>query len=410
MLPTPRGGERSSFNYKWCHDGANATRVFRSRYAGATVLVGTLGLGAAAPGISAQLMYFNLACRSLLALIAWSAVSVAISAMWMVHTGPKKVASAMVLVVILTAILAILGALGGIGARRARGEQSAQPSEGSPTWPRALDGDVSPELDLTVVVPFYNPGIALGRHIREVAAVLADRGISFEIIAVSDGSTDGSVEALRALCPDTVRCMELPTNNGKGEALRVGLAAGRGRYLGFIDADGDIPAATLGPFVDAIQDGWPDIVTGSKRHPASSVVYPPLRRVYSWGYQQLLRVLFRLNVQDTQTGVKLIRRQVVADTLPYMLEKRFAFDLELFVVARLAGYGHFLELPVRIGERYSSTVSWAAVKGMMLDTAAIFYRLHILHYYEPARARDGKRAPASAAATVDTQTKGGEAS
>lgn len=297
------------------------------------------------------------------------------------------------------AISTVVGGLGifpGVVARRHKGSLRPLAATGAYDPRSTLDTAGPADLDLTVVVPFYNPGVALGRHVGEIAAVLEDRGVSYEVIAVSDGSTDGSVETLRSLCPETVRCVELPINMGKGEALRVGLAAGRGRYLGFIDADGDIPASTLGAFVDAIQDGWPDVVTGSKRHPDSSVVYPPLRRVYSWGYQQLLRILFRLNVQDTQTGVKLIRRQVVADTLPYMLEKRFAFDLELFVVARLVGYSRFLELPVTIRERYSSTVSWSAVKGMMLDTAAIFYRLHLLRYYEPARIRGLERAAALA--------------
>src|SRR5207302_936457 len=122
----------------------------------------------------------------------------------------------------------------------------------------------------------------------------------------------------------------------------------------------------------------PDIVFGSKRHPMSLVDYPATRRLYSWGYQQLIRLLFRLNVRDTQTGIKLARRDVLARSLPLMIEKRFAFDLELFVVARHLGYTRFFEAPVKIGERFSSTISLHAVRGMLLDTFAIFYRLRLL--------------------------------
>lgn len=61
---------------------------------------------------------------------------------------------------------------------------------------------------------------------------------------------------------------------------------------------------------------------GSKGHPLSDVEYPFLRHFYSWGYQQLIRVLFRLNLRDSQTGIKLMRRDVVAAVLPRMAEKQ----------------------------------------------------------------------------------------
>jgi hypothetical protein len=103
--------------------------------------------------------------------------------------------------------------------------------------------------------------------------------------------------------------------------------------------------------------------------------------VYSWGYQQLNRALFQLPTRDTQTGIKLIRRETLAAVLPKMVEKRFAFDLELLVVARRMGYCNFVELPVQITERFTSTISLKSVWGMLLDTFAIFYRLRILHFY-----------------------------
>jgi len=138
----------------------------------------------------------------------------------------------------------------------------------------------------------------------------------------------------------------------------------------------------LSNFLEIIDREHPDIIFGSKRHPRSKVVYPPLRRIYSWGYQQLNQALFHLPVRDTQTGVKVVRRDVLAAVLPRMVEKRFAFDLELFVVARQQGFRNFVETPVSIGERFSSTVSLRSVRNMLIDTLAIFYRLRVLHFYE----------------------------
>ena len=237
------------------------------------------------------------------------------------------------------------------------------------------------EIDLSLVIPFYNPGHRLASHVRAVVDVLRSERVTFEVIAVSDGSTDGSPSSITGI--DQVRIVELAENQGKGAALRVGLAQGRGRYLGFIDGDGDIPARQLSQFLAAISAADPDVVLGSKIHPDSDVVYPPLRRLYSFGYRQLTRLLFRLPTRDTQTGIKLIRRETLAAVLPKMLEKRFAFDLELLVVARRMGYRNFVELPVQIAERFTTTISPKAVWRTLLDTLAIFYRLRVAHFYGP---------------------------
>ncbi len=172
-----------------------------------------------------------------------------------------------------------------------------------------------PVLDLTVVVPYYNPGPVLRSTVERAVEVLSATGISFEIVTVSDGSTDGSDASLAGLPSDLVVQVVLP-HAGKGKAVRAGLARGRGRYLGFIDGDGDVPPELLAEFVTVVEQRHPDVVLGSKRHPDSQVVYPLARRLYSWGYQQLVRALFHLDVRDTQAGIKLVRREVLAEVLP----------------------------------------------------------------------------------------------
>jgi glycosyltransferase involved in cell wall biosynthesis len=210
--------------------------------------------------------------------------------------------------------------------------------------------------------------------------------MTFEIITVSDGSTDGSPFTLDGFSESVVRRLSFATNVGKGHALRAGLGMGRGRYLGFIDADGDISPEFLSPFVSIMQSDEPDVIIGSKRHPGSSVHYPPLRRLYSWGYQRLIHLLFRLNVKDTQVGIKLVDRRVIADVLPLLRESRFALDLELLVLARRLGYTRIVEAPVRIEERFGSTISLKAVWLLLVDTVALFFRYAVRHDYDAALA------------------------
>jgi glycosyltransferase involved in cell wall biosynthesis len=245
-----------------------------------------------------------------------------------------------------------------------------------------LAGSAATAPELTIVMPYFNPGQSLGRNVLDVLEVLEKTDLDFEVIAVSDGTTDGSGSTIDELEKSRrVRRIDLARHKGKGEALRVGLNQGRGRYLGFIDADGDLPASLLGRFVSEIRSGEVDVVLGSKRHLDSDVEYPIVRRIYSWGFQQLVRMLFDLEIRDTQTGIKVLRREVVESVLPLMMEQRYCFDLELLVLARDAGFDRFEEMPVRIERQFGSTISFKAVGGILADTFSVWWRWRVVKQY-----------------------------
>lgn len=96
----------------------------------------------------------------------------------------------------------------------------------------------------------------------------------------------------------------------------------------------------------------------------------------------MLRLLFHLEVRDTQVGLKLFRREVLAAVLPRIVVKRYAFDLELLVVAHHLGFTRVVEAPVRIGHRFSSTINRQAITSILRETAAIFYRKNVVRYYD----------------------------
>ena len=351
-----------------------ASTLFGSTYDASGDVIGFLAFGAVSLSLLSVLMQFHLAGQfSTAGALAWVGVGIVVLLTVVFHDSLTQVAMVKLGSVLFVTLLMLSLAF-------ARKEPAERPSVNS----QKLDKPEG-ELDLTMVVPYYNPGPALRANIENIVDVLKSLDISFEVIAVSDGATDGSEKSLEGLDPQYVRSEVLPTNHGKGQALRIGFALGRGRYLGFIDADGDVNPSLLEPYLALVKLYEPDVVLGSKRHPMSDVDYPPIRRIYSWGYQQLVRGLFRLNVRDTQTGLKLIRREVLVSALPRMVEKRFAFDLELFVVAQHLGFNKFFEAPVRIDRQFGSTISRSTWVGTLLDTLAIYYRLHLLHYYDKPR-------------------------
>lgn len=343
--------------------------LFGDRYLPSGHIVGLLALSSAVLGLLNVLTNYHVAIGSKASGVTWVAAAVTSGLIFLRHDSLQQIAVDVLVggsaAVLLSAAAAFL-----------------RPDVEGTQAPDLIWHVGEHTLDLTVVVPFYNARDKVTDTLLKIERELVATGASFEIIAVSDGSTDGGELALVEAKHERVQTVVRPRNEGKGQALRVGLARAAGKYVGFIDADGDIDPASLGAFVGLMRMYEPDIILGSKRHPLSTLQYPPVRRLYSWGYQQLIRVLFRLNVRDTQTGLKVVRREVLDAVLPRMLEKRFAFDLELFVVARRLGFRRVFEAPIKIDYQFSTTVDLRAVWGMALDTLAIFYRTYMLRFYD----------------------------
>jgi glycosyltransferase involved in cell wall biosynthesis len=242
---------------------------------------------------------------------------------------------------------------------------------------------------LTVVVPVYNGGDDIVSNVEQIQRVVADglAGDELELIVVSDGSIDGTTERLLESRADQgIRVIHYDRNLGKGYAVKAGALASHGEWIALVDADLDLDPGVVPQYLDVARDEQLDFAIGSKRHPDSLVHYPRSRRIASWLYQQLNRLLFRLDVRDTQVGVKVFSREVVDDVVPLLLVKQFAFDLELLAVATALGHGRIRELPVRLTYRFTgSALRSSSVLRALWDTAAVFYRLRILRTYERKR-------------------------
>lgn len=265
---------------------------------------------------------------------------------------------------------------------------------------------------LSVVVPVYNGGPSIVENIEAIrAAVAGPLGDEpFELVVVSDGSIDGTAERLLAERIDGVRVLHYDRNLGKGYAVKAGILASRGAWVGLCDADLDLDPASLPRYLRVAQQEGLDLVIGSKRHPSSIVDYPRSRRVGSWGYQQLNRLLFGLDVRDTQVGLKVMSRAVADEVVPLLLVKQYAFDLELLAVASALGFRRVQEQPIRLEYRFTgSGVRSRAVARALWDTAAVFHRLRILRTYQRKRAlitravpRHGRPATVSVVTTEPT--------
>jgi glycosyltransferase involved in cell wall biosynthesis len=229
--------------------------------------------------------------------------------------------------------------------------------------------------DITLVLPFYNPGPGIVAHVRELLEVLAASGLRYQVIAVDDGSTDGSREALASSFPSGLELIGWSRNRGKGAALRAGFNAARGRYVGFMDADGDILASCLPPFLEAVQRGAATVIVGSKFAEGSSIKGPLLRKGLSRVFALAARRMFSLPVADLQTGLKVFHADLLRDHLPKVREEGYLIDVELLFYLSRDPRATFLELPVVISKKAQTTVSAKRLARLVVELASLYGRL-----------------------------------
>jgi glycosyltransferase involved in cell wall biosynthesis len=235
---------------------------------------------------------------------------------------------------------------------------------------------------LSILVPAYNESANIEKTLTVLGQYLEGHGLSYEVIVVDDGSKDKTAELARNLGMQHVKVVRYVTNMGKGYALRAAFDHSSGDVVAFFDAGLDYMPEHIIRFWEIMRHTDADVINGSKRHADSEVKYPLKRRFISWGGQIVVRIFFGLKVKDTQVGMKLWRRQVLADILPKALVKRYAQDIELLALAQRYGY-KIVDAPVKLNFNFNtSAVNFKAIWRAGWDTLAVFYRLRILRYYD----------------------------
>lgn len=237
---------------------------------------------------------------------------------------------------------------------------------------------------LTVIVPAYNCN-SINRDLLSIQKYLDELNRPYEIICVVDGSKtekDKTADLAKSVRGPRIKVYFYRQNRGKGYAVRFGMARARGGIIAFIDAGNDLNASGIGLALEHMKWYKADVIVGSKRHHASRVEYPLKRKILSFLVQRATRFLFGLDISDTQTGLKVFRREVLEKVLPRLLVKRWAFDLEMLAVSHRLGYTRIYESPVELQFNFASNVGMDSVINFANDFLAVFYRTHILHYYD----------------------------
>lgn len=250
---------------------------------------------------------------------------------------------------------------------------------------------------VSLIIPTYKQEKTIAQDLMRIRDVLKQVRYDYEIIVVVDGMVDNTFKNAKKASSQKIFVTGYKTNFGKGHAVRFGMAKAKGDIVGFIDAGMDLDPNGLSMLLEHFEWYNADIIVGSKLHPVSKVNYPFTRKILSWGYRTLVRILFGLQIKDTQVGMKFFRRKVLEDVLPRLLVKTYAIDIEVLAVAHHLGYKRIYEAPIELDFTGLSSIAskgfWKTIIHMLWDTAAVFYRLKILHYYDDGNKRKWKYDP-----------------
>jgi glycosyltransferase involved in cell wall biosynthesis len=231
-------------------------------------------------------------------------------------------------------------------------------------------------------MPMYNEELYAAANILETDNYFKKTGIKYEIIVMDDGSKDRTFLKASKTARKHIKVYKLAKNQGKGQALREAFRKCTGDLVMFLDGDLDIHPKQFEVLFDVMNRENADVVIGSKRHPQSVLHYPAGRRIMSSVYFFIVKIFFGLPLRDTQTGIKIYKRAVLDRVFHKMLIKGYAFDLELLVLADHNGF-KISEAPVVVDFRGKyGNITMKTIFNIVWDTMAIFYRLHILHYYD----------------------------
>lgn len=234
-------------------------------------------------------------------------------------------------------------------------------------------------VKLSVLIPAYNEGKKIRENLEYINKILNLLKLDYEIILINDGSKDNTLEESKKV--KNIDILTYNKNLGKGGALKYGFQNSKGNLICFLDADLELDPSLINSFIKIINKKEADVIVGSKRHPKSKINYSLKRKFLSYTYNKFVKLLFRLKVNDTQTGIKLFKREVLERVFPKVSIKGYAFDLELLINADK--YYKIIEAPIILNPKRSlreQRLGFRALFPILRDTLLIAYRYYTNKY------------------------------
>jgi len=234
---------------------------------------------------------------------------------------------------------------------------------------------------ILIIIPVKNEENIIGSVALSVDKFCKTLMYDYRLLFIDDKSVDKTFEILKSLKIGNKIVMKNKFDNGKGSALKTAyilvnssLKLKDNDQVVFMDGDGQIDPNEITTFLKIGDLFGADIVVGNKRHQYSNTLYGFSRKIISRTYNFMIRMLFGLNLQDTQCGLKMFKKKALDQVIADVNVKKFAFDLELIVACREKGF-RVVDAPVYIRRRINrGSVNFISIVQTFFDTLGIWYR------------------------------------
>ncbi|MFW6018017.1 MAG: flippase-like domain-containing protein [Halapricum sp.] len=236
-------------------------------------------------------------------------------------------------------------------------------------------------VEVSVVLPAYNEADTIERTVEVTLATLerflpAD---TFEVIVAEDGCDDRTPEIAARLADEDERVRHVHSDRrlGRGGALSYAFREAHGETLAYFDTDLATDMSHLEELIESVRSGTYEFATGSRWIPGETADRPAKRGIPSKGFNALVRVLLRSELEDHQCGFKAFDRAALFDVLEDVEDSHWFWDTEVLVHAQRAGY-HVKEFPVEWTPKGDSKVDLVRdVFGMGSQIVRTFWQVSV---------------------------------
>jgi glycosyltransferase involved in cell wall biosynthesis len=220
-----------------------------------------------------------------------------------------------------------------------------------------------PDPSLLLLIPAYNEEARIEPVLRNYATYFRQHYAGkFELVVVLNGCRDNTLSVVQRVAGEfpEIRWLDFPRPIGKGGALIEGLKlAANTDLIGYVDADGATGPAAVVKLIPYLEKA--DCVTGSRWLPGSVLLQaqPVFRQIISRCFHLIVELLFWMHIKDTQCPCKLMRRAAVEKIHPALRIADLAFDVNLLVAMKQAGF-RLVEVPIEwtdvVGSKVTSSL------------------------------------------------------
>lgn len=214
-------------------------------------------------------------------------------------------------------------------------------------------------MKLSIIIPAYNEEKRILPTLENFYDFCVDKlRKSFEIVVVVNNCSDNTLQVVDDFCKDKeeVVCCNLSFHSGKGGAIIEGFKLSKGEKVGFVDADGSTDAKNFFELFNNL-NGYDGIIASRRLKNSKVINREASKKIESFFFNCITRMLFGLVFKDTQCGAKLFTKECSQLIIKDFSEKGWIFDVDILTICKNKNL-KIKEFPIEWEDKKGTKLTW----------------------------------------------------